>query len=164
MSQNEQNLEFELKLKEASIKELQLKLELAEIELETKKLDPEILKMLHEENSRVREHEARMAKLKTEEMNAQSEIEKQRFEERQQVMKEVEGKFDEIKQQISAIQIDLQQAKVNGGMDLKKIAGAISTVTMLICSYFGIYGTAAAKEVVASLAGVTPIAMEVIKG
>src|SRR6218665_1096137 len=109
MSQNEQNLEFELKLKEASIKELQLKLELAEIELEMKKLGPEILKMLHEENSRVREHEARMTKLKAEEMHAQHEIEKQRFEERQLVTKEFEKQLDEIKQKI-----ELQQAKANG--------------------------------------------------
>lgn len=98
------------------------------------------MKLLHEENSRVREHETAMAKLKTEEMHAQSEIEKQRFEERKQVTKEFQDKLVEINTRMIAIQRELQELKENGGVDLKSIGIAISTVTMLISNFaYGMY-------------------------
>lgn len=157
MLQSEQNLEPERKCEEADNKELQLKVELAKTELETKKLEPEIMKMLHEENSRVREHEVTMTKLKTDEMKAQFEIDKQRFEERKLVMEESQQKLNEINEEMKAIRTELQQSKQNGTVALRSIGLVISAVAIPICNYFGLFGTGAISRVAASVAAVPPM-------
>lgn len=79
-----------------------------------------------------------MAKLKIEEMKAESEIEKQRFEERLLVMKEFQEKLDEIKEKIENTQAEFQQWKQNGILDWKSIGALLSAMTVILCKYSGL--------------------------
>lgn len=60
------NIEAEVILIDAETRKLQMQLDLAKTELELKKLEPDIMRRLHDENSRMREFEAQMAASKLE--------------------------------------------------------------------------------------------------
>lgn len=63
---------------EVETRKLQGQLELAKVELELKRYEPHIIKLLHEESGLIREHKAKMAEMKLNLMKLECDIHKDR--------------------------------------------------------------------------------------